>query len=62
MQEKSPGLNNRQQQPLGTGSNVNGTLQSIQFERKEAVDKKTSQSLAPLNQKQKGEQISNKLN
>ncbi len=36
-------------------------LQSIQFERKDAQDKKGSQSLAPLTQKQRTEQPSKNL-
>lgn len=58
VQEKmsSPVVNNRQNPLLIQQSNA--TLQSIQFERKETTEKKP-QSLAPLNQKQKGEQNSN---
>lgn len=52
----SPAVNNRQNPLLIQQSNA--TLQSIQFERKENTEKKPS-SLAPLNQKQKGEQNSN---
>lgn len=55
-QEKisSPGLVPQQPMSIQQGN----ALQSIQFERKDFQEKKSSQSLVPLSQKQRGEQSS----